>query len=403
MKLIPRDHWEHNILDLLESIFAVICSRHNLRSYSLPDIGEGLLVGSGRSSLYIAIKALDLPAGSRIGVPLYCCHVVFEAISMANCIPVFLDVDPETFCISPDDLSSKCSELDAIVAVHMFGNVSDILLLKEVSNNLPIIEDCAQSIGSKYHDLFVGSLGDISFFSFRSAKYLSIGEGSAIFSKNSLFFDRIKNLIKNIRKPTLREEIFHSFKIYLKSILRSRQFYGILGRHIWSRYNKSKKLSTNSCFPLNQMFETDFSILNKRFKTLDHKISIHRKNAKYYTKYLNFTPEMLCHEKKGLFYNRYYFPITFSCQYHRDNMSKFLLKKGIDTIKYSDDVVSIASKYFGYSGGCDISERLSKNVLIIPNYSALRNSDIQYICSCLNEGWDSIRHKNSIHCFSSAI
>jgi dTDP-4-amino-4,6-dideoxygalactose transaminase len=90
-------------------------------------------------------------------------------------------VEPETYCLSAGDLSAKRSQIDAVIAVHMFGNLCDMPSLQEAAEGKPIIEDCAQSLGSKLDGRPAGSFGTIAAFSFRSGKYLSAGEGRSVF------------------------------------------------------------------------------------------------------------------------------------------------------------------------------------------------------------------------------
>ena len=129
--LVPRDHWEHNIGDLFRALARSRKPRENDERLFLDGIGECIPARSGRTALLAAIKALNLPPGARIGVPLYCCHVVFKAIAAAGCKPRFIDIEPETFCLSPEDLAAKRSQIEAVIAVHMFGNLCDMKKLKE--------------------------------------------------------------------------------------------------------------------------------------------------------------------------------------------------------------------------------------------------------------------------------
>jgi dTDP-4-amino-4,6-dideoxygalactose transaminase len=132
--------------------------------------------------LLLQLKTIGLARGARVGVPLYCCSVVPKAIEAAGCEPRFIDVECGTFCLSATDLDEKKSQMDAVIAVHMYGNVCDIPKLQKVAPGILVIEDCALSLGSRLDNRMTGSLGEIAVFSFRSGKYLSVGEGGAIFS-----------------------------------------------------------------------------------------------------------------------------------------------------------------------------------------------------------------------------
>src|SRR3972149_2773806 len=129
--LVPRDLWEHGFGDLIHSLAVAMSPRMKDKDLHIHELGKCIPVRSGRAALVTAIRALNLPPGAYIGVPLFCCPVVFKAISMAGCNARFIDIDPETFCMSPEDLSTKRSRIDAVIAVHMFGNLCDMTGLRE--------------------------------------------------------------------------------------------------------------------------------------------------------------------------------------------------------------------------------------------------------------------------------
>ena len=155
-------------------------------------------------------------------MPLYCCPVVFRAIALAGCVARFIDVDDSTFCMSAKDLAAKRSELDAVIAVHMFGNMCDMPRLQAAASDIPFIEDCALSLGSELAGRMAGSFGAISIFSFRSGKYLSVGEGGALFSNDAGARSKAAEFIAGLPAPTFVEEVLHIAKAYLKSRLRSK-------------------------------------------------------------------------------------------------------------------------------------------------------------------------------------
>jgi len=124
--LIPAEYWEYSITDFITGLFASNLMNTYPESLPIPGIGNCIPVRSGRVALMLALQALPLPPGARIGVPLYCCPVVFKAIEAANCTHCFVDIDPTTACISPSDVDRKRHEIDALIAVHMFGNTCDM-------------------------------------------------------------------------------------------------------------------------------------------------------------------------------------------------------------------------------------------------------------------------------------
>ena len=387
--LVPRDLWEHGLQDLSRSYIAAMCSRSSSETLELKELGNCIPVRSGRAALVAALRSLNLPPGARVGVPLYCCSVVFDAIAAAGGSPRFLDVDPATFCISAADLFSKASTLDAVLAVHMFGNPCDMPALQAAAGGLPIVEDCAQAIGSKLNGRMAGSLGTIAIFSFRSGKYLSVGEGGAIFSKDSAIHARASQLVEAMPAAGAMAECSHVSKTYLKSVLRTRPFYGVVGYPLWRAWNRKQSLTTNFSIALGRIYKADLTITRRRLARLDSAIAKQRANAEYFFRTLKLENNMLCLEQSGAFYNRLQYPITFASIEQRDSVAAYLLSKNIDTVKYLDGIVNTAARH-GYMGDCPVAELLSERVLIIPSYHSLNKKEVQRIAHCLNEGWKMV-------------
>ena len=318
---------------------------------------------------------------------------MLKAIEHADCQPQFIDVESDTFCISAQDLTNKIDQVDAVIAVHMFGNMSDMQALRAITKDKPIIEDCAQALDSRIGDSIAGSFGDIAFFSFRSGKYLSAGEGGAVFSVNEEFRDSIGKSIKSLQDASKLNDIVHTFKTYIRSKLRSKPLYGLVGYQLWALYNKSINPSTNASIIINNIYKSDHAIAARRIKSIDDAITKQRDNALFYAQNLKLEQGMTCTEKPGVFYNRYIYPIIFPSQKQRDLMAKYMYIHGIGAIKPYHDIAAIATKYHGYRGDCPVSEKIAERVLAIPSHYHLREKERQYIAGCLNEGWATIRNQ----------
>ena len=392
MNLIPAEHWEYGISDLIHG-FAAAGRVEKHSEMFLPGLGNCLTIGSGRAGLVMALRALNFTSGARIGVPLYCCPVVLKAIELADCRPQFIDIDAETFCISEQDLANKIDQVDAIIAVHMFGNMCDMRALRSIVRDKPIIEDCAQALGSRMNDRLAGSFGDIAFFSFRSGKYLSAGEGGAIFSGRSDLYGRLQRLINSLQDVSCRDEIIHILKTYIRSTLRSKPLYGWVGYPLWAFYNKKTGHTEKASVSINNIYKSDSAIATTRLKSIDASIARQRDNANFYEQYLELEPGMTCKEKPGSFYNRYLYPIIFASPAQRDIISKYLHKQGIGTIKPYSDIAQIATTHYGYKGDCPVSEEIAARVLAIPNHYNLQKKERQHIVQSLNKGWQAFRDR----------
>jgi perosamine synthetase len=390
MSLVPRDRWDHSIGDLFSAFGAALRPRENGRGLPVAGLGMTIPVRSGRAGLIVAIRALDLRPGARVGVPLFCCPVVFHSIVAAGCAVRFIDVDPETYCLSPDDLAAKRSQIDAVVAVHMFGHLCEMEKLKEAAGGKPIIEDCAQALGSRLNGRPAGSFGDVAFFSFRSGKYISAGEGGALYSGDTAVSSRTSQIVGELPVSGRASDCAHAAKVYLKSLLRSRPLYGLAGYRLWRIYNKRICQSDNQSIALGQISRADLMTIQKRLPSLPVWVDRQRANADYFARHLQLDHGMLCAEKPGTFYNRYLYPIKFPSAETRDLAAAHLFRRRIDSMKYLDDIADVAAVNFGYSGDCPVAEGLAKRVLVIPGYHGLKEKDVEKIAKSVNSAWAEI-------------
>jgi len=151
----------------------------------------------GRMALYFILKAMRLPPGSEIIVPALTFWVVPEIARVAGLIPVFADVDPVTFTLSPPAVERAVTpRTRAILPTHLYGLSCDMDPILDVArkHDLKVIEDCAHSLGATYNGRMVGTLGDASFFSFQAFKPLNTYGGGLAWTRNADLMRRIGEL-----------------------------------------------------------------------------------------------------------------------------------------------------------------------------------------------------------------
>lgn len=137
-----------------------------------------LCVSSCSAALFISLKALGLPRDARVMIPAFTFAAVPSSIVHADCIPVLCECKDD-YRIDIDDFKAKLPTVDAVIISHMRGHTSDmdaIMALCEQAN-IPVIEDAAHSLGTKWHGKNIGTIGKIGCFSFQSYKLLNSGEG----------------------------------------------------------------------------------------------------------------------------------------------------------------------------------------------------------------------------------
>jgi perosamine synthetase len=140
-----------------------------------------LAVSSCSGALFLALKALDLPAGARVLIPAFTFAAVPSAVVHANCTPVLCEVGAN-FRIDLDDFARKVDSVDCVLISHMRGHTSDMDAIVEAceARDIPLLEDAAHSLGTEWHGRKIGTLGKIGCFSFQSYKLVNSGEGGIL-------------------------------------------------------------------------------------------------------------------------------------------------------------------------------------------------------------------------------
>jgi len=151
---------------------------------------------SGTSTLHAALAAFGCGPGDEVIVPALTVISCASAVLFNNAVPVFADIDPETFEMDPDDVARKITpRTKAIMPVALYGTCPDMDRILEIArkHNLRVLEDCAQCVLGSYKGRLVGTIGDVASFSFENSKHLSTGDGGIIITDD-------ENLAVRIRK-----------------------------------------------------------------------------------------------------------------------------------------------------------------------------------------------------------
>jgi len=194
--------------------------------------------------------------------------------------------------------------------------------------------------------------------------------------------------------PGCGEECVHVAATYLRSMLRSKPLYGLVGVPLWSFYNKTTDYSAKTPIILSQTYRSDFNLIIRRLALLHAIIERQRANAEVYSNTLKMDPGMLCDERPGTFYNRYLYPILFPSSKHRDRIAAYLHSRQIEPIQPYKDIAEVAAEHYGYKGDCPVAEQIAKRVLVIPSYHTLKKEDVQRISQCVNAGWAEITSRS---------
>ncbi|WP_087880561.1 DegT/DnrJ/EryC1/StrS aminotransferase family protein [Parabacteroides sp. Marseille-P3160] len=152
-----------------------------------------LSVVNGTNALIASIAQFNIGPGDEVIVPPYTFVATVQAILINGALPVFVDIDPETFQIDPSKIETKItSRTKAILPVHILGIPADMTKIMAIAkkHNLIVIEDACQAHLAEVNGKRVGSIGHAGCFSFQTSKNMPIGEGGAIVSDDEKFMDR---------------------------------------------------------------------------------------------------------------------------------------------------------------------------------------------------------------------
>ncbi len=313
-----------------------------------------IAVNSGTDALHFALIANNIQKGDQVITTPLSFMATTEAILYAGAEPVFVDIDKDTFNIDVNKVEQAITEkTKAILPVHLYGNPCNLDKLTEICNkhNLIMIEDCAQSFGTKYKDRYVGTFGDVGCFSFYPTKNLGCyGDGGLII--------------------TNKKEHFHKFLLYRNHGL-------VDGEH--------KIIGFNS-----RLDSIQAGILNVKLSYLNQFIEKRRKLVHLYKNYLSDIEEIsMQKEEDGAFHS--YNLITFVAK-KRDELFSYLKDKGISCgIYYKKSIPEQPSLSFLSipKDSYFIASNIAKQVISLPLYPTLSESSVKDISQKIKEFYAS--------------
>jgi len=155
---------------------------------------------NGSVALRLALIACGVKPGDEVIVPPYTFIATASIVLETNCVPVFVDIDPDTYNISPEEIRKAITNrTKAIIPVHFAGQACDMDEIMAIAKkqHLHVIEDACHAHGAEYKGKKLGSIGDAGCFSFQSSKNLTSGEGGMIITNNEALYE-IMNSLRNV-------------------------------------------------------------------------------------------------------------------------------------------------------------------------------------------------------------
>lgn len=328
---------------------------------------HGIATSSGTASLHLLLAALDIGPGDEVIVPAFTWISVANVVLFRRATPVFVDVDPTTYDMDPEELKKKITkQTKAVIVAHLFGLCADMDRILEITGNIPVIEDAACAAGSTYKGRSAGSIGIAGAFSFHARKVLVTGEGGMITTNDS---DLSKKLyaLRDQGASYSADDRERSEKPYLMPE------FNLIGFNY-------------------RMTDLQGAIGLVQLRKLDSFIAERRKWADFYCKELSLIPCL------KLPYNSQDYGQSwqaFVCLVKsnktgmkRDEIMKALLKRGVHTRPGTHAIHTLGlykNKFNFKSQDFPNALACAQQSLAIPLHNRMTQKDFEYVVSCLKE------------------
>lgn len=303
-------------------------------------------VNSGTDALLLSLIALGIKKGDKVIVPSFTFFATVEVVMHLGAIPIFVDINTETYTIDIEDFKKKVNKtIKAVIPVHLFGNNSNIEIIKKICNkyDIKIIEDAAQAFGSGTDkDIKLGSIGDMGAFSFFPSKTLGgIGDGGCIVTDN---FSHYKKILK-LRNHGQEKNYEHEF------------------------VGANSRLDSLNAFVLNEKLSIFQDIKKSRNNFYDFYI-----NNLSHLDWINLPIK----ENKNTIFN--YFTITVP-PLVRNKFLLYLNKNNIGASIYYKKPIHLQKVVLERYNKISLknTEKISKSVISLPYYSFPEDSELEYL------------------------
>lgn len=373
-------------------------------------VNDVFACNSGRTALYIALKALELKPKAEVIVPAYTCAIVIEVILRLGLEPIFVDVDPETYNIDPNLISRKISpRTKALIPIHLFGRPCEMDQIMEIAekHGLYVIEDVAQALGAEYKKTKVGAFGDLAIFSFGIGKSMTSGEGGAVTANNKDLREGIANAQTALNEASLKwvlrvsgnllaMKVFSNFLLfsairgYLAESLGNRE--QMVLENCISLKAQGDKSTLNSTLTLAKMPPISAKIARVQLRKLDTFNEKRMMIAATLTELLSELHDFIELPKTGGHIKHTFtrYPIR-PLKASRDELMGQLARQGIDTDR---PYHYLADLYRFLHLDVPNTLMLAKCTLTVPNHILLKSSDIFKIADAVKREYNAAKYSS---------
>jgi dTDP-4-amino-4,6-dideoxygalactose transaminase len=309
-------------------------------------------VASGTDALYLSLKAAGIGEGDEVITPAHSFVSSALAVSFAGATPLFVDIDPRTYTLDPNELElllkrrmaeKGWQRVKAVLPVHLYGHPAEMGSILEIANRygLLVIEDACQAHGATYGRKKAGAFGAFGCFSFYPTKNLgAYGDGGIVVTNHQKFYERLR-------------------------LLRC--------------YGEKKKYHHTLKGGNSRLDELQAAILRVKLRYLDRWNEERRKRARFYTEKLAPSGVVCPFESEAA---RHVYHLYVIRTERREALEAFLKERGIVTLIHYPVPIHRQKIYreLGYrSGDLPLTEQYSRKILSLPIFPEIRRSEIEEV------------------------
>jgi len=311
---------------------------------------RGVGVASGTDALRLSLEALDIGSGDEVITTPFTFVATANTISHAGARPVFVDIDPRTYNILPEQVEAAITErTKAVVPVHLYGQPVEMDEIMDIArrHNLYVIEDCAQAIGAEDGGRRVGSFGNLACFSFYPTKNLGAFGDAGMVTTND---------------PELAERV----TVLRQQGSKTRYYHDVLG------FNS-------------RLDEMQAALLRVKLQRLDAWQARRGQIAAQYDEALGALDVATPFVRPGVTHVYHQYTVRVA---RRDDLHEFLKERGVGSMIYYPLPLHLQGMYddLGYAeGSLPVSEDAGREVLSLPMYPELTDEQVQKVAEVIGE------------------
>lgn len=318
-----------------------------------------LAFNSGTSALHAALIAYGIGKGDEVIVPSFTFIATANAPQFVGALPVFADIEEQTYGINPDDVLKKITKnTRAIIPVHYGGCPCNITALRDIAedHNLILVEDAAEAFGAKIGNRKVGTFGDSGMFSFCQNKIITTGEGGAMVTDSRDLYERMKLIRSHGRLETC--DYFSTSTV---------MDYVSIGYNL-------------------RMSNITAALGIAQLKKVEKIIQIRREDASRYINNLNKTvPEIIIPKIPPVYFHVYQLFSVIAPD--RDNLIKYLDAQSIMSKIYFSPVhlTDFYKNTLNYRCTLPVTEKVAGSIISLPFYPGIPSGDIDNVVGAIRE------------------